>query len=433
MSRLSIMLLRTFIFQAASSAEVSNTCDTMDGVHSQDCAPVLSQGAPSSSSLLQVGTRKEAQAARHDHDASDKSWLKISTFAASSGKDKLVDPAGGNLLPAQKGQARATLTDLLFNFGMLVFRNNEATLDAVVANTQYVNDSFAGELLQMRRVIGEPPDFAQGYDALGNVNFDSYGLVSLGGLKPNANGMLAMMDIGANEGAVSIAAFKKHPKKLRIVAAEPVPSTYFLAFWNMWLNGVPVFASPIDFEANPQTAGVLLVNKGVSQKDDQVLGLCYTPPATMSSYICDCALQGPATNQTGQLQCANVVSSSFGSLLGLFSEQELAFLKVDCEGCENDLLPALTAFTQQHPGWTVGRLAGELHAVSNQMEDIACNFEGGKWFSHVCNHGNMNISDAPVEERCKTVSATRKSCMVPCEFKSLPGNCLGPNGETLVK
>jgi len=104
-----------------------------------------------------------------------------------------------------------------------------------------------------------------------------------------------------------------------------------------------------------------------------------------------------------------VVSSSFGALVNLFTKSELAFLKVDCEGCEKHVLPALMLFSQQYPGWKVGRLAGELHAVSNQIEDLACNFEGGKGWSHVCEFDIGNVSDVSVEERCR-LGASRKSC-----------------------
>jgi len=374
--------------------------------------------------------------------------MNIKKFFASASnerrKKQKLEPAVLDVLPAQKGEARATLPEVLFNFGMNVFQNDEAVLDAVVANTEYINLTFAGEPLRMRRVIGEPPDFGEGYDGSGNPNsdnrkFDGYGLASLCALKHDENGMLVVLDIGANEGAVSIAAFKKCPRSIRIIAVEPVPSTYFLLCWNMWLNGVDMWHSPERFLAQPSVPGALLLNNGVSQTDGEVLGLCYTPPQTMNARICDCALQGPATQegkeeareneeedeekgdaalvevrmrkrkedeeegedekedekgdeeeeeeegeQQGFTQCANVVSSSFGALVNLFTKSELAFLKVDCEGCEKHVLPALMLFSQQYPGWKVGRLAGELHAVSNQIEDLACNFEGGKGWSHVC-------------------------------------------------
>lgn len=386
--------------------------------HSCDAEPPLAPAqAPS---LLQVSNRKEAVAKprafsglQASHSAAN--WLKLSHLSVSaSSKSSLFSHSTQPFTLATKGQARAILPPELFNLGVELLQN-EDTLDAVVANTDYHNVTYAGENLSMRLVNGE--GLYNGECCFfGTLDPDVYALGSLGTLSPNEQGMLDMMDVGGNVGVVSVAAFKKEPKRLRVVAVEPVPSTYFLFVWNLWLNGVPRLSLQ-QFQENPAQPGVLAFNKGVSETDNHVLGLCYTPPYSMNSKICDCAAQAEVvSHQPGLPQCANVVSSSFGALLALFPNggAHLAFLKMDCEGCENDLLPGLTAIAQ-NPAWKLGRLAGELHAAPNAIEDLACKFEGGNRVTHVCwNPGNATapVIEVSLTERC-SMGAARTPCTQP--------------------
>jgi len=212
-------------------------------------------------------------------------------------------------------------------------------------------------------------------------------------------------------GVVTLAAYKKVPR-LRVVVVEPVPSNYFLLSWNLWLNGVPS-VDEATFKATPKKAGVLDLNRGVAAEDGQTLGLCYSPPFTMNAQICDCQEQkGVDTQEQGSHTCANVVSQSFGYLLDLAGADQLTFLKVDCEGCEIDLLPAFDK-ASQNPAWKLGRLAGELHAVPNAVEDLVCKHEAGNWWEHVCNKGTEQTPGpyeaVHVKARCP-LGATRKSC-----------------------
>merc|ERR1719310_1008215 len=102
-----------------------------------------------------------------------------------------------------------------------------------------------------------------------------------------ANGTMNMLDIGGNYGLVTIAAFKMHPERMRIVTMEPMPSTYFLLKWNLYLNGIPELAFH-DFQASSNRPGVFLLNNGISSTDFEKTGMCYTPPMTMNARVCDC-------------------------------------------------------------------------------------------------------------------------------------------------
>merc|ERR1719265_109174 len=109
-----------------------------------------------------------------------------------------------------------------------------------------------------------------------------------------------MLDLGGNLGRVTIAAFKKHPQNMRIVAVEPVAPTYFLLRWNLWLNGVPELTMS-DFQKSPTKAGVLALNYGIETVDGHVTGLCWNPPFSMRAQSCDCSVQADVKAPDGQV------------------------------------------------------------------------------------------------------------------------------------
>lgn len=305
-------------------------------------------GARPRSALLQLDSHKSASTATQMHESLARQ------------------------VPAQKGMARSLLPKALFDLGVQLL-STEDVLDDVVANTVLVRYSYAGVPVSLRQVTGDS----------GSTS-DVYGLDSLNTLAPNPEGMMTMLDLGGNMGVVTIAAFKKVPTKMRAIVVEPVPSTYFLLRWNMFLNGIPQLTRE-QFQNSPRTPGVLALNNGVASIDNKTSGLCYKPPYTMNAKICDCNAQAAAPLQAGVQveQCATMTSRTFGSLLEMFGEHPLTFMKMDCEGCEVDVVPHLKNLTTS--GYKLGRFSGEFHASPNDFEDYACTFEGGKWFVHVCN------------------------------------------------
>merc|ERR1719324_2126844 len=95
---------------------------------------------------------------------------------------------------------------------------------------------------------------------------DAYGLDSLGQLVGNTSSMMNMLDIGGNYGRVTIAAWKKSPEKIRIITVEPIPSTYFILRWNLWLNGIPELTLE-EFQSQSGRPGVVALNNGLSGEE----------------------------------------------------------------------------------------------------------------------------------------------------------------------
>jgi FkbM family methyltransferase len=266
---------------------------------------------------------------------------------------------------------------------------SEETLNELVAASHLENFTYAGVPLSLRTMSGEYPNTSIAQAA------DRYELDTLPVLSPT--GMLQMLDIGANYGAVAIAAFKKFPDRLRAVVVEPIPTTFFLLHWNMWLNGVTQI--PPD-EGNVSTPGIMALNRGLADADDKVVGFCYLPPYTTNAFACDCHL----SKHNGPDQCQKVTSISTQSLMQLFGAEPIAFVKIDCEGCETDSLPAMVNVTQAEPG-RIKRLAGELHAPPPELLDLACQYDSGSRFVKVCIKADGEYDSAPL--RC---NEERGSC-----------------------
>jgi len=258
--------------------------------------------------------------------------------------------------------AGTTLPQHLHELGLELFKS-EAVLESVISSTSEVTTPYAGEDVIFRLVNGD------GVDA----DCD-YGLDSLRETASKSSGMINMLDIGGNYGRVSIAAFKKYPEAMRIVVIEPSPLTFFLLKWDLWLNEVTELTEE-EFQSSPTSAGVLALNVGISGKQGPPTGLCYEPPKTMQAYVCgECLPEDLNTPGEDGVQCFPMDGRTLDSLFENFGDEEISFLKMDCEGCEQDLLPALKKSSRK-----VVRFGGELHTPDPDYKYV-CRWENGRWF-----------------------------------------------------
>lgn len=159
------------------------------------------------------------------------------------------------------------------------------------------------------------------------------GYSSMFGLHLNAGDVV--LDVGANLGIVSIIMAKLYPG-VRIVSLEANPSTYRFLERNVVMNSV---------EAN-----IIHMNRALAKKDNQ------------SVQIGACELAGHngvkssiMRRPSGKCRTADVTTISFEKILSKFNISTIAFLKMDCEGCEVDALP-------QIPEGLVAHAVGECHS-----------------------------------------------------------------------
>jgi FkbM family methyltransferase len=269
------------------------------------------------------------------------------------------------------GTARSLLPVELFDLGLQLF-GSEQLLDGFISNTRVEYITYAGIPLVLRMVVGD----LSNYTLWGESGSNLYGLDNLKQVSPKSR-WLNMVDLGGNYGAVSIAAYKNNPAQLRGVAVEPIPSTYLLLRWNMKLNGVPALEEA-ELQAGKRS-GLLAINRALTNKDNDPVALCYTPPMPMNALFCDCDQRPPRPGE----QCLHVEGVTTQTLVNFFGPEPIAMMKVDCEGCEVDSLPALGMIAKERPG-SLLRVAGELHMPHRDLEDIACQFDGGRFFTRLC-------------------------------------------------
>lgn len=165
----------------------------------------------------------------------------------------------------------------------------------------------------------------------GEVPLDLYGFVRLDGVQ--GNGLL--VDIGANIGDQAIVAMQLRPTR-QVVAIEPIPTTYFYLLWNLLINGVPLITRSELGRAD--APGVLPLNAAVSA--DKNLRADKHLRSTVEVVWADghsqeAGLKSAISPKYGLRRSARVPVVHLPTML---KGHTIDLLKLDCEGCELELL-----------------------------------------------------------------------------------------------
>jgi len=152
-----------------------------------------------------------------------------------------------------------------------------------------------------------------------------------------------LVDVGMNLGDTAIIFSKKKPK-MQVIAFEPVPPTYFLAVWNLHLNGVPTLSKEDIGKANKP--GVLALNEAVG--DGRDLKMKWFPGwsigATMGEDMSGAtprSRRGREHKEDEKPETRMVHTVELPSFLASRGIQSVELLKVDCEGCEFFVMPQM--------------------------------------------------------------------------------------------
>jgi FkbM family methyltransferase len=290
---------------------------------------------------------------------------------------KIFDNGGG----PSGIKAKDILPKVLHKLGMDIF-GDESELDAAVLESVEVNMTYNGTPMVLRILAGD-----SAAQRLSTGDGEYPGLDSLEDLRKSKNDTVNMIDLGANYGVVPIAVFKKYPGLVRAVVVEPVAVTYFFLRWNLWINDVP-HHSHKTWLSDSKKPGVRALNAAVTETDGEDVQMCSHPSVSMNSRTSTAAEHGihPVCNCSFET-CAKVPGVSTEGLLDYFGEDTVTLLKMDCEGCEYQGLPAIA----KHPK-RIARLVGELHAPEENLIDIACLYEEGEFMTKVCRVDKANWS-----------------------------------------
>lgn len=285
--------------------------------------------------------------------------------------------------------ARQVLPEHLLKLGIATF-GDEAKLNQVVADSPTINIKYGGVDVLLRILAKDTAEKRLGAQT---EDGQDYGLDTLLEVKADVNepkkkkegDMMNVIDMGANYGPVVISVFKKYKDKVRAVVVEPIGATYFFLRWNLYLNGVPDLSKE-DFTKDTKKPGVVALHGAITDKMGQDLQMCSHPEWSMNArtsireaeWPCDCNV----------MSCTMVPSVTTEDLLeSYFAKEDISLLKMDCEGCEYQSLPAINKHSSK-----ILRLVGELHLPEENLIDIACKYDAGKYMSKVCRMGEAEWS-----------------------------------------
>ena len=214
--------------------------------------------------------------------------------------------------------------------GMRLFGTQQ--LKALLRRTKATTFSWAQGNTTLYSQRSDHTEFCTGVH---NYNFS-------GGIAAGAT----VIDLGANIGDTSIQLHKLNPTA-NIVALEPVPITYFYLRWNLMVNKVPLLRKGY---FNGHTGGVLPLHAGATADGRNIAMDFNAAYSKNAKEIVGSAAPG----------FANASSYNIPTLLKVLgARRHIPLLKIDCEGCEFEVLPQLEgAGVLDH----VDRIVGEIHA-----------------------------------------------------------------------
>lgn len=151
----------------------------------------------------------------------------------------------------------------------------------------------------------------------------------------------AALDIGAHYGTTGIVLATLNPH-LTVLAFEPAPVTFLFLCWNVMANGL---------------RGRVIPHNLAFANDSRPLLLDYAPDDSTSTRL---QSYGATRTRRNEHVLFSVPVTNFASFLDgctLLQSTTVAFVKLDCEGCEFAIVPHNQAFFSR-----VQHLRGEFHA-----------------------------------------------------------------------
>jgi len=185
---------------------------------------------------------------------------------------------------------------------------------------------------------------------------DIYGLADLG-LGPGD----AFIDVGANVGFVSIAVASRYPDA-RVIAFEPAPKTFEILEKNIHDNGI---------------ANITAVNKAVNADGrDLELLVMHGDSGASNAFTNATVAERYESENIGEL--VRVEALSLDAVFDEYSIDRCAFLKLDCEGAEFEVLRTTEKLDR------IDRISMELHIDLQHLEDTTPDAFAADFCTEIC-------------------------------------------------
>lgn len=167
-----------------------------------------------------------------------------------------------------------------------------------------------------------------------------------------------VIDVGANLGAFTIYTALLHPQ-MRVISFEPTPPTYFFFVCNLFLNKVKLLS--LNGPGFPWKPGVLPLHGAVGAVEGTVV-ISWDPSKTQNAAADS---DEPSVKAQGWNK-KTVVRYPIRRVLE--GPWVVKIFKIDCEGCEFSVIPALADFLPNRT--KIEKLVGEYHlSLLNKNED----------------------------------------------------------------
>lgn len=330
--------------------------------------------------LLTISSLLVASAASQSQTCADEPTLQRGSLIQVQKKQQPMavggNPLDWNRIPAEVRQVGVSL------FG------SEANVMNILNNSQVMTISYANVTMEV--VMGKTDDAVNRYGP-GRENGDEYGLdaflstLGAGNMSKTdfiearraQNQMINMIDVGGHLGIVSIAMYMKYPQLVRAVVLEPLPTSQFYLHLNLYLNGVPHLVTGNFGKPQP---GIGAIQRAAANQSNLKVDLCTQFHEQWTGAMNSFQIRPEKPCNCSKDICSSVMTMSVDDLFAVFGNEDVSLLKLDCEECERDFLPAMAA---KH-ATRVKQLSGELHMMTPQVVDIACRYNYGFYLNGMC-------------------------------------------------
>eukprot|EP00933_Yihiella_yeosuensis_P036042 TRINITY_DN29738_c0_g1_i1.p1 TRINITY_DN29738_c0_g1~~TRINITY_DN29738_c0_g1_i1.p1 ORF type:complete len:376 (+),score=44.55 TRINITY_DN29738_c0_g1_i1:38-1165(+) len=201
-----------------------------------------------------------------------------------------------------------------------------------------------------------------------NPDHDNYGLLHWDALRRSSEEVGWVIDVGGHIGDVTVVLAEAYPKA-KILVLEPNPLNYRTLLHNLKRNNLTNRVWPLQLALSEQEQDLDIAPCVYGGYGGHSSGL-YCITDAQHTQRAEILMPSTSGEPTSIFHHHKVKAVPLAMLMQRLNTSELVALKLDCEGCEHDLLDS--------PSWgilrnSISRVVGEVHSRSKPGQRRDCN------------------------------------------------------------